>query len=434
MWFTRRTERAVVPVPEGDRCLVALVPAHNEAEQLPDTIASLRAQTRRPDRIVVIANNCTDDTVRVARLLAVEVIVLEHNPGKKAGALNYALDRILDSLDLDDSILVMDADTTLHEDFLANAEATLSGMVRIACARCQRQRTYCSTCRAKGPIGAVGGVFSAKEPQRRRTFPEVLQTLEYARYGHELGVRGHRAAVLTGTATLFRVATLEHIRRTRQAHVIPAGTSHESSPIYDEVSLTEDNEITYAVRALGYRCVSPPQCIVWTDIMRTWTELYHQRLRWQRGALDNLWMYRRWRIARRNLLQQAMLHIGALMTILYVGLLSGTLLAGIRLSWSPIWIAAMLIPSAEKALSVRGRVSRFDQFIAALLIPEMIGDFFRQYVLWRALGKSLGRRSQGWAPTSSLARPASPRRIASSVLSVSRLSPAPITHLQEHAS
>ncbi len=419
-WLSTKCERPLIPVPYRERQLIAIVPAHNEEFQLADTIGSLRAQTRKPDRIIVIANNCTDNTAAIARSFAVEVIVLHDNPGKKAGALNFALDRTIGTLDLDDSILVMDADTTLHEDFLRSAEATLHGSVRIACGECADRADACSRCEAKRPIGAVGGVFSAKRPPRRRTFPEVLQTLEYARYGHELGMHGHRAAVLTGTATLFRVATLEHIGQARVAGLLPPGTSSSSTVYYDEVSLTEDNEITYAVRSLGYRCVSPPQCIVWTDIMKTWRELYYQRLRWQRGALDNLWMYRTRRVARRNLVQQIMLHLGASMSLLYASLLIGSFAAGVHLNWSPIWIALMLIPSAEKALSVRGRVSKFDVLVAALLFPELVADLFRQFVLWRALGNSLGRRSQAWAeldePVTASLSQASPSHASTSQL------------------
>src|SRR5271154_6797185 len=43
-----------------------LVPAHNEALGIRATIESLFAQTSQGDRIVVIADNCTDATAQIA--------------------------------------------------------------------------------------------------------------------------------------------------------------------------------------------------------------------------------------------------------------------------------------------------------------------------------------------------------------------------------
>ena len=53
--------------------VVAMIPAHNEAAGIIDAIAGLTVQDRRPDRIVVVADNCTDDTARLAREAGAEV-------------------------------------------------------------------------------------------------------------------------------------------------------------------------------------------------------------------------------------------------------------------------------------------------------------------------------------------------------------------------
>ena len=47
--------------------IVALLPAHNEAESIGTTLRALAAQTRVPDRIIVICDNCTDATAEIAR-------------------------------------------------------------------------------------------------------------------------------------------------------------------------------------------------------------------------------------------------------------------------------------------------------------------------------------------------------------------------------
>ena len=61
--------------------------------------------------------------------------------------------------------------------------------------------------------------------------------------------------------------------------------------VYDTEALTEDNELTIALKSLGALMISPDRCRVVTEVMPTWRALWHQRLRWQRGALENLGAY-----------------------------------------------------------------------------------------------------------------------------------------------
>jgi glycosyltransferase involved in cell wall biosynthesis len=56
------TERAELA---GHPRVVALVPAHNEEAAIGLALDSLAAQTRRPDLVIVIPDNCTDGTVAV---------------------------------------------------------------------------------------------------------------------------------------------------------------------------------------------------------------------------------------------------------------------------------------------------------------------------------------------------------------------------------
>ena len=79
----------------GPVTVTVLIPAHNEAACIADTIASLRAQSHQPARIVVVADNCTDDSVSIARAAGVDVIETVGNTKKKAGALNQALPTVL---------------------------------------------------------------------------------------------------------------------------------------------------------------------------------------------------------------------------------------------------------------------------------------------------------------------------------------------------
>jgi hypothetical protein len=61
-----RPDRLLPDAPAGEQRLIALIPAHDEADNLPHTIPALFEQSRPPDRIIVVADNCTDTTVDVA--------------------------------------------------------------------------------------------------------------------------------------------------------------------------------------------------------------------------------------------------------------------------------------------------------------------------------------------------------------------------------
>ena len=95
-----------------------------------------------------------------------------------------------------------------------------------------------------------------------------------------------RVYVLTGTASVLRSYALRAVADARGPLLPgPAGT------VYDTFALTEDNELTLALKTLGGRMTCPPKCRVTTEIMTSWRDLWRQRLRWHRGALENIAAY-----------------------------------------------------------------------------------------------------------------------------------------------
>jgi cellulose synthase/poly-beta-1,6-N-acetylglucosamine synthase-like glycosyltransferase len=54
--------------------VAVLIPAHNEESGIADTVTALRAQLSEEDRLVVVADNCTDTTAQRARAAGAEVI------------------------------------------------------------------------------------------------------------------------------------------------------------------------------------------------------------------------------------------------------------------------------------------------------------------------------------------------------------------------
>lgn len=98
--------RARFPLP----CKIAVVvPAHNEAAHITKMLRALQAHLRPENRVLVVADNCTDDTFEVARSLGVEA--LRRNDPSKRGK-GYALDFAIKHLAANppDVVVVMDAD------------------------------------------------------------------------------------------------------------------------------------------------------------------------------------------------------------------------------------------------------------------------------------------------------------------------------------
>jgi cellulose synthase/poly-beta-1,6-N-acetylglucosamine synthase-like glycosyltransferase len=103
-----KTEHGVSEAGERRR-LVVLVPAHNESSLIADTIRSIIPQLRERDRLVVIADNCADDTAAVVRAEGGEVIVRSDLVRRGKG---YALDFGIRHLELDppNIVVIIDAD------------------------------------------------------------------------------------------------------------------------------------------------------------------------------------------------------------------------------------------------------------------------------------------------------------------------------------
>ena len=92
--------------------LAVLMPAHDEAAGIATTIASVLPQLGPRDRLLVVADNCTDDTAALARAAGAEVI--ERADPRRRGK-GYALDFGVRWLERDapDVLVMVDADCLL---------------------------------------------------------------------------------------------------------------------------------------------------------------------------------------------------------------------------------------------------------------------------------------------------------------------------------
>lgn len=346
----------------GEVTITVVVPAHNEAAAIGATLTSLWEQSVPPDRIVVVADNCTDDTVHIAREHGAEVIESVDNVHKKAGALNQALRRVLPHQGENDLVMVMDADTVLDDGFLDAAVRRMT---------------------SDRALMAIGGLFYGEEG---KGLIGQFQRNEYTRYARDLQRRRGRVFVLTGTATVFRPRALRTVAAER-------GRSLPGVPgdIYDTLVLTEDNEITLALKVLGGLIVSPAECTVVTEVMPTWRALWAQRLRWQRGALENLGEYGMRSATFRYWAQQLGIGYGVIALGCYLLMMVLMTLSFDTWVWFPFWLGTGTIFTIERIITVWHGGWRA-RLLAATLFPELFYALFLDIVYLKGIvDMSLGR-------------------------------------------
>lgn len=222
--------------------VVALIPSHNEEIGIAQTIKSLLDQTRVPDEIVVICDNCTDDTEKIASSFPITVIKTENNKHRKSGAMNMAWAKYCQDADY---VLTMDADSYFPPESIENWEKEMD---------------------ADPTIGGSSGKFTVQEPG----FFGRMQKAEFAHWIGYLLKKG-TTPVMAGTCTFVRNDLLKQIE----------------GP-WNVASKTEDFFLTCEINKLGYKCVTSPTVRCYTDGMKDLRSLYSQRMKWQTGTLEDL--------------------------------------------------------------------------------------------------------------------------------------------------
>ncbi|MDX8396297.1 MAG: glycosyltransferase [Mariprofundaceae bacterium] len=111
--------------------LAVLIPAHNEVAVISDTLASITPQLKEGDRLVVVADNCTDKTAQVAASVGADVV--ERHDEKKRGkgfALAYGLDAFRH--DPPEVLIMVDADCIVKDGAIDTLARSAMGMDRPA--------------------------------------------------------------------------------------------------------------------------------------------------------------------------------------------------------------------------------------------------------------------------------------------------------------
>ena len=102
-----------------------LIPVHNEAQVIGETLKGLKSGPARNCRIVVVARNCTDETAETTRRMGTETVIL-NNPEK--WGKGYALAGGVAHLQTEppDIVVVVDADCTVSNEAIEHLASVVS--------------------------------------------------------------------------------------------------------------------------------------------------------------------------------------------------------------------------------------------------------------------------------------------------------------------
>jgi cellulose synthase/poly-beta-1,6-N-acetylglucosamine synthase-like glycosyltransferase len=226
---------------------VVLVPAHNEERLIGSALDALRASDYPAELVTVhvVADNCTDGTVAVARSRGVEVH--ERNApdtGGKGPALQWLLARLDGRGDTFDAVVIIDADTLVEREFLRVMDAKIRAGAK-----------------------AVQSYYAVREPEGSSAAGFRAVALAVRHYLRPLG-----RTYIGGTAGLHgngMVFVPEILRK--------YGWSNH---------LTEDIELQLELLLDGVLVEFAPDAVVEAEMPATMEGSRTQHERWERGRLD----------------------------------------------------------------------------------------------------------------------------------------------------
>lgn len=224
-----------------------LMPAHNEETVIKATLATLTPQLTAADRLLVVADNCTDATAEIARQAGATVLERHNEQQRGKGyALDFGLRHL--SADAPDVVVMVDADCQVKAGAI-NKIAHLS----LATNR---------------PVQATYLLEQSPQPSPK----EMVSTFAFKvkNLVRPLGLRVlGQPCLLTGTGMAFPWATLKDVD-------LASG------------NIVEDMKLGLDLAIAGHAPVMCPQALVTGAQPQQDSTAMTQRTRWEHGHLQTL--------------------------------------------------------------------------------------------------------------------------------------------------
>ena len=243
--FGRKKETKIL---EPRTTFAVIVAAHNEEKVIGQLVENLHL-LNYPDSmydIFVVADNCSDNTVKVATDAGAKVCERHNDVDKGKGfALEWMFNKLFHMEREYDAVIIFDADNLVHPDFLMEMNSRY----------CQGERLIQGYLDSKNPTDTwVSGVFSI-------SFWIVDHIWHLAKYNIGL------SSVLGGTGMCITTEIL---------HKYGWGAT----------CLTEDMEFTMKALLEGIPTTWAHDAIVYDEKPLTFMQSWNQRKRWSQGHFD----------------------------------------------------------------------------------------------------------------------------------------------------
>ncbi len=224
-----------------------LIPAHDEESVIATTLQSLIPQLRQGDRMLVVADNCSDKTASIARSLGADVVErFDDNHRAKGYAVAFGLQKLHD--DMRDVVVMVDADCVV-------SEGAIDRLARMALLKNRPvQANYQMPASVGG--GAWGAVSGFATTVKNQVRPLGLHRLGYG-------------CVLYGSGMAF-----------------PSKLA--SRPNWASDNIVEDMKVSYDFMVAGYPPHYCPEAIVRAGLPDARADAIEQRKRWEHGHLHTI--------------------------------------------------------------------------------------------------------------------------------------------------
>lgn len=236
------------PPPPGQPETVILMPAHNEAATIGSTLDRLQPALGQNIRLLVVADNCTDDTAKIIQSRG-HAVVERHDPENrgKGFALAFGRDHLLASRDERtlECVVVLDADCETDA-------ASLSTLTRTCVARrvtVQSRNILREASDAPAKVQMSSFAFWIKSVVRQRG-----------------GMRLGGAVLVTGTGTAYPWALFK---------TLPLATSNIVEDLAIGIHLTRNRQAPIYLDSASVRSAAADE-----------TATLSQRTRWEHGFLQ----------------------------------------------------------------------------------------------------------------------------------------------------
>lgn len=341
--------------------VAGIIPAHNEEENIRESVECLVGQTYPIERIVAVNDASTDGTERELKELSrkyPQVTYVSNEISRfRAGAVNRGLRLIWESEDEFDFIIIIDADTLLEPHVLEEAIEMLQS------------------------DSSIGGVCSISALRPGKGLLYRLQKLEYGSFTAFRTETWRNVMILHGLCSVFRADLLKEIGG------------------YTEGVLLEDYDLTLKIKEVGKKTCFNPRMQTRTTPVKTWRQLIRQRIRWFRGGIEVILRHGLNRFTGEDVIH----HILFILLFLVVTAIVGLSIANYSRwtpypYWHPIPIILAVLGYVDGLWRLRWVKDRdwVDILIRITLLPELLYYTFLSYLRLYCYGLVLVRAKRKW--------------------------------------